>query len=331
MVFDAGSDDIVHVGALAVLALEAPDDPADPRYPFVLAVAAEGRLQDGDLEGGRSLMRRSIDAESGVARSGSPLAKFALLRTMILAGDIAPAVDLAESLLDGPDLTEGSQVAVRTLVTVAASLALADDRARGRRLALESVALARATGNPTTIGMALVVAGWTIRDDEPEEARSMFEEARIVCEQGNRTQLVYAWANLFALDALAGNGDPCLRAGRQAVQALTRVRERNAICATYANLAEGFVALGRFEIASVLHGAALAASPSALAPGFPLHRVRAEATAEIGADGFDALRERGRDLDKDAVIDLLTAELDAMETDLDAGDRSHHDEGGTTS
>jgi predicted ATPase/class 3 adenylate cyclase len=300
--------------ALAALALETPTANTDPRYSALVTVAAWNLVEHGDLDAGLALL---ATVESAATRPGTPVEFVAALSRMRIAmavGDLAGARAIVESMVEHTS-DEHAFYIVWTLLPLASIFLVLGDRDLALSSARDALGLARRIGNPTAIAMALVLNAWLFREDEPGESRAMLQESLALSDAPTGIALGWAAPNLFVLDARAAAMGPCIENGRRAAAALERSHDTQQLGGAFSHLAVGFGALRRYETAGVLHGVADGQFPgaSAVAQMYGLDVLQAEAEGAIGADRYEECRARGRAMDKDAAVDFLRAEVDALE------------------
>ena len=152
-------------------------DPGDPRYVTAVGAAARGAWNRGDFARARELAARAGDQvpPPGTARLAYPgdvLADVALYES-----DVEPALrhytaETARARRDGDQVR-----LVWTLYYVAVCQAALREPERGVEAALESLAVADRTANPTARSMARYALGLVLKKSEPGRALTLFDEA----------------------------------------------------------------------------------------------------------------------------------------------------------
>ncbi len=152
-------------------------DPGDPRYVTAVGAAARGAWNRGDFARARELAARAGDQvpPPGTARLAYPgdvLADVALYES-----DVEPALrhytaETARARRDGDQIR-----LVWTLYYVAVCQAALREPERGVEAALESLAVADRTANPTARSMARYALGLVLKKSEPGRALTLFDEA----------------------------------------------------------------------------------------------------------------------------------------------------------
>ena len=117
---------------------------------------------------------------------------------------------------------------------------------------------------------------------------------------------------------MLGNTMAALADGKATAQALTRTFERNWTSGAFVHSAIGFAELDRPATAAHLVGAAQTMAPlfESPPPSFGWQSREERCREAMGDEGFEDAIAAGRHLDKDAAIDCIRSELDAIEREI---------------
>ena len=182
-------------------------DPEHPRYVAAVGAAARGAWNRGDFPLARQLARR---ATGRVPPAGTP--------RIAHPGDVLADVALYEGDVDRAlrhytaeaqrARAEGDRIRlVWTLYYVAICEAVRRAPERGVGPALESLAVADATANPTAQSMARYAVGLVLKKVEPDRALTLFDEAAELAAAVRN----FWWEGIARMEAAATravHGDP---------------------------------------------------------------------------------------------------------------------------
>lgn len=284
-------------------------DGDDPLLPPVLASAAVGAWQRGELVGARRFAQRGIDEAD---RVGCPEAA---RRAWSALGDAAifegRTDEAAECFVRARELAAAAgdefQAAV-DLCNEAIARAYAGDVELAQHLAEEGMAEAERTGSPTVRAWAAYAAGESRLEVHPQEAGRFLDEAMEVGrEVGDR--LVWGVAGLSALTVKARYGEPreALRAFPALIEHWRRTGTWTPQWTTLRNLIELLVRISEDRAAGRLYGAMLASETAGEPFGAEAERLGRSIGVlreRLGEDGFSQEVAAGRELDDGDALEL---------------------------
>jgi predicted ATPase/class 3 adenylate cyclase len=292
-------------------ALELPGAAGHPGYPLALAVAAVFASNRADVTGAEELSRLAADAN---ARQATPdwrvEATICAARQNIatIRGAYADGAHIAEQAAGyaraGGDLADAS---LHLSVAVGDHM-FAGDTPAAIPLAREALALARQTGAPALIALALLEVGVTVAETDPGQARACLRESReLSTALGYWSAINLIWATAIAV--LLGEQAAALDLGRRAIHRLQWGADRLRM-GTILNIIAGALTTTRPEAAAIILGAAetyVVESPKSA------QLISLIVTQTLGEERAQELRARGADMDWDqAVTYTLTQTTQAL-------------------
>jgi len=292
-------------------ALELPGAAGHPGYPLALAVAAVFASNRADATGAEELSRRAADAN---ARQATPdwrvEATICSARQNIatMRGAYVDGAHLAEQAAGytraGGDLADAS---LHLSVAVGDHM-FAGDTPAAIPLAREALALARQSGAPALIALALLEVGVTVAETDPGQARACLRESReLSTALGYWSAINLIWATAIAV--LLGEQAAALDLGRRAIHRLQWAGDRLRM-GTILNIIAGALTITRPEAAAIILGAAgiyVVESPKSA------ELISLIVTQALGEERARELRARGAGMDWDqAVAYTLTQTSQAL-------------------
>jgi predicted ATPase/class 3 adenylate cyclase len=180
------------------------------------------------------------------------------------------------------------------------------------RNAEEGLELARASGVPSMLAVALFLVPWSLLDDDPGRARQLFDEAiDLAGELGDPLTIVMALTGKGVYHASEGEWDLALAQVRDATDRLARLATAAGVVGGLLGVA-GVVltALRRLDDGAVILGASYRFAPGAYRRPEQLRQEAAETLAEgLGRAEFEARFAEGRALEADDALSRLRAAL----------------------
>jgi tetratricopeptide (TPR) repeat protein len=164
--------------------------------------------------------------------------------------------------------------------------------------------------------------GWAIRDTEPAEARRLLDEVVELDDLAVDVSVPLAYANRAILNAREGRRAEAVRDAQAALGGMGPAHDGATVYSGLGHLAIALAELGRLEAAATTYSAALKTFAAAAHPAYGWPRVEDKVKTSIGTTAFEAAWARGARLDRDGVVALVEAELDAVEAPDDAKPRS---------
>jgi predicted ATPase/class 3 adenylate cyclase len=300
---------------LAITALACASSSVHPLGPSAMVFAADHALQTGHADEVPARLEAVDEAQRRLETPCHPIASYVRFRIAYLIGDIDEAAAQVEQLAARQDIEGNKLVAAWTVLSRASIDVFISGKQTAVPLFREATMLARETGSPSCMAMTLASLAWAIRDDAPEEALSLLDEAIAV---GTMTDMSLSMevANRFVVHARLGQTQAALADGRRVIAALERVHELNYVAAMLGHSAIALAELDRPSAAATVFAAAAAQSPLVTNAAWGWLRVDGLVRSALGPEQFDECGERGRHLTKDAVVALISRELDAVEAEL---------------
>jgi predicted ATPase/class 3 adenylate cyclase len=309
------SDAMQTIDDLAVAALDAPSSMSHPLGPSAMVLAADHALHEGHVQQATTLLSAATEAQNLLDTSCHPIALYIRFRIASSIGDLDEAAAQVEELGRRPDVEGNNLLAAWTMLGRAFVTSFVADKNSAAPLFREATELARPTGNPSCIALALASLAWAIRDTAPDRALSLLDEAIAI---GNTADMSLSMevANRFVVSARLGHVSSSIADGRRVLAALERLHELNYVAAAIANCSIGLAALDRPVAAAMLFAAAASHSPLVANPTWGWQHVDGQVRDALGATQFNQCIERGRSLDKESAIMLIRTELDQIEARL---------------
>jgi len=283
-----------------------------PRLSAVLASAAAGAWQRGDLDAAGAAARAALEAARDLDRQEHRPALEALADVAILLGDLTEADTLFreayELALSAGDLLQ----AVWDIGSASLTLAWSGDAEAAGNLAAETFAAAERSGSPTARAFAHYVLGETsaTKDASAEEHLCRAIE---LAEAVNSTFVVgLARVALATLKARQDDAAGALRYYEAVIVEWQRAGAWTSQWVTLRTLVDLLVRVGAVRDAAILYGAVETAQTGARPFGADEAMLREAATelrARLGEDTFRQFADEGANLTENEVVGVA---LDAV-------------------
>jgi predicted ATPase/class 3 adenylate cyclase len=314
------------ISAWAQRCLERATRSTPERRARVVSAAAWEATSGGSYERARELTEAAIgDGVLALEREEGFSARGALVVAAMYSGEFDEARRLVADLraeLERPGRTSEPFQWIVNETTAAMVEALEGDVELGRVIAERALLRARETENPTMLGLALYVLGWTTMYADPDRGLEFFD-AVIAIGRSGAAEMTYPHALARAAEVRAGR-EPA-RALRDLAEAMTFAHDSGSRIAMMAVLDYGISVLvtqGAAEHAAIVTGF--------LATGrfMPLNPVRGpeldrrehanvRARELLGDAAYSAAVARGAALSYDDLLVYLRRELDGLLVDAD--------------
>jgi predicted ATPase len=283
-----------------------------PRLSAVLASAAAGAWQRGDLDAAGAAARAALEAARDLDRRGHRPALEALADVAILLGDLPEADTLFlqayELALSAGDLLQ----AVWDIGSASLALAWSGDAEAAGKLAAETFATAERSGSPTARAFAHYVVG-EISTPNDGAAEEHLGRALELAEAVNSTFVVgLARVALATLKARQDDAAGALRYYEAVIVEWQRAGAWTSQWVTLRTLVDLLVRVGAVRDAAILYGAVETARTGARPFGADEAMLREAATelgARLGEDTFRRFADEGANLTEDEVVGVA---LDAV-------------------
>ena len=284
-----------------------------PLLPAVLASAAAGAWQRGDLDAAEATAGASLDAARGYDPAVARHAMEQMAELTLLRGDVQRA---AAFYREASDLARGSGDLLQAVWDLgSASLAVfyAAQQEQATDIATETLALAEATGSPSARALAHYAMG-EISASTDMAASEHHLRLAVALGESVESRFVVGWAEvtLATLRARQGDAGAALRYYESVIGEWQRVGAWTPQWVTLRSLLDLLVRLGAFRDAGILYGAAEAAQTGARPFGTDeamLREAAAHLRAELGEDTFRRVAGQGAELTEDEIIGVA---LDAV-------------------
>jgi tetratricopeptide (TPR) repeat protein len=281
----------------------------------VLAATSVALAAVGDLERARALAQEVVQDHRDV------LATFRALHALIMIASQQEDFDQAyrlsrQTLQASGDLTLPPYWRSTPHSLVATYAAMAGDLNAARQHADEGVRMARALGNPSSLGTMLYSAGLALWRDEPEHALEYFvESAALVREGVTYLGVGINLAHLARLEDERGELRRALEVLDEGIEHCRRVGPRVDIAAIFAQMCRTFARNDWPEPAAVLAGVvsegAIANLSGANTPD-RIARATAPARAQLGGNTYQQLYTRGIAMSYADAIEYARAQLNEL-------------------
>jgi tetratricopeptide (TPR) repeat protein len=196
------------------------------------------------------------------------------------------------------------------LTGLAAALSSRGPLHASQAAAEEMLVVARRLDNRTMIGSALASVGWAARDEDPDRALELFEEAIELAEvSGSSTWLNWALCGAGRLRARRGDWSDATRHLGRAIDRTEEQGDPTQTALLYAHVAAALASAGDAAGAARIQGAADAINPtwgSAGASGSPL---RTQLELELGSDAYATAHAEGLALDEQQAFEHARAAI----------------------
>jgi tetratricopeptide (TPR) repeat protein len=283
-----------------------------PRLSAVLASAAAGAWQRGDLDAAGAAARAALEAARDLDRRGHRPALEALADVAILLGDLPEADTLFreayELALSAGDLLQ----AVWDIGSASLARAWSGDAEAAGNLAAEAFATAERSGSPTARAFAHYVVG-EISTPKDAAAEEHLGRALELAEAVNSTFVVgLARVALATLKARQDDAAGALRYYEAVIVEWQRAGAWTSQWVTLRTLVDLLVRVGAVRDAAILYGAVETARTGARPFGADEAMLREAATelrAQLGEDTFRRFADEGANLTEDEVVGVA---LDAV-------------------
>ena len=302
------------LGLMGGAALTLRDASEHPAYPLALAITAVDAASRGSIELAEQRCVAALDADRRVHEQTDPdvenLVCQARADCAMVRGAFTDASDLYRKAADISQAQGNRLVRSVTLAFAAWSQTLAGDAAGARSYARESLTLAHEVGMPYAVTTSLLVAGITIADSAPEEARACLGESLDRIDALGYENINHL-GSAVALTAKVATPTATLEIARRALRHLQRVGEEGGWLVLVLNLTARALVATRPDAAAVIQGfayrrgrfdttdaeisssSASTPMPSREASLSYLGELRRETTRELTAAlGDDRLRQR---------------------------------------
>ncbi|HXY95126.1 MAG TPA: adenylate/guanylate cyclase domain-containing protein [Acidimicrobiia bacterium] len=316
--FEVVNDRTVGVGGWALRAVDRARR-ADPGVrAAVLGAAAAELALSANSQTARPLATEALADDEPVDCRVRGIGTLALSLVETYAGHADEAMQLVGNLLvaleDGGD--EWTRTGFQSTLSTWETVAGAADEARSH--AELSLRLARASGNPSAIINATWALGYAAQYDDPDLARSSFEESVAIARQGGTgASFGGALGRLAALRARAGDAREAALLLHECITTQHDSGTHASVVGAFGYVFVAFELTGRRDAAAAVAGAMRAKhfgdveifSPSELAEqADSLARIR----DTLGDERTDAELARGRALTYEQAVEFVVTELAAM-------------------
>ncbi|MCH7669466.1 MAG: winged helix-turn-helix domain-containing protein [Acidobacteria bacterium] len=286
--------------------------PSDVRWRAVSGTAARGAWIESRFEDAVEFASKAADA-AGVVPSMSGYPEDVLADVALYRGDASTALlhytGVVLTARERGDLTREAWATYYVSVTNAVLGRLEEAALAAAR----ALAIARKTGNPTSLAFSLYATGLAVKHDKPQEARAMFEEAvRMADSVRNEWMGGIARMELASVNTAHGETATGLRGFAGVVDHWFRAADGTQLRQTWRYLTSALVDVGLHEEAAVLAGALLVDTDSTLA--HPHRRVLEVITTALGDAQYRRLTIRGSIM---SLPELVTVSLDAINRALE--------------
>ena len=315
LVNEVSLDRAAGIGAWAERALVEIDQ-ADPMLrSAVLAGAGMKAFMRGDFERAENLAEDALRGEPSADAPGVVLAYVTRAVIALSQGEHERAFTIVEEgrrTLRGTDAT-----AVDSMLHAFAAIAhnVAGDPVAARAEAEDAVQIARELRHSSALATALSALGQALVRDDPAASLAALEESQALVRSG-ATDVMFSNTSvqIARLRAQVGDTRGSLEAMRVAVAHAVDVGDRVNLAGLLQYGVEILLQLGYVEPAVVLAGVVDAKGYNYRA-GVELDqwtRALDDARAELGAEGFEDVAERGVAMTLDDAVDFVVAALDAL-------------------
>jgi tetratricopeptide (TPR) repeat protein len=285
--------------------------PGDPRWRAVCGSAARGAWRGGQFDDGvRYGSAGANTAGPVVARSGHPddvMADIALYRGKAQAA-------LAHYSRAATEANEQGDLSREVWATYYVSIINAVLRRplEAVEAAKKALAIARETGNPTSLSFSLYANGLAIKHRSPAEAMAMFEEAvRMADSVGNDWFGGIARMELASTKTSHGDLESGFQEFADVIDHWHRVGDETQLRLSWRYLVRALADAGLADEAATLTGALLADTRSVLTHPHP--RLVDELSAALGEAEYARLTIRGSVM---SMQELVVASLEAIDRAL---------------
>jgi tetratricopeptide (TPR) repeat protein len=309
------------IGTWAERAVPAARTSTPGRRTAVLAAAAMGFFNRGDLDEARVLVAEAL--QDGIAADcPAPLMGCVTSAALLVhAGEHAQALGQLQETL--AHLDERDVYGRSNLLAVAANFdTLRGHHADARAQADESLRLARELGNPSQLAIALAALGFACVDSAPDVALAALEESRAVTLAGaSEVQYATALSLMGVLRARAGDVVGALDALREGLVCATEVGWRGGATGVLAQVSTVLM-MGTAAPPGVVIGAHVSTSGLELAAGealMPWDEALANMRRALGDKEYEEAWALGTALSYDEAVEYAFDQMDRVSREAREG------------
>ena len=284
-----------------------------PLLSTVLASAATGAWQRGDVDGAGAAARAALEAAREADPGGRRPALEAAADVAILLGDLQEATTLFreayEWRLSAGDLLQ----AVWDIGSASLALAWSGDRDAADDLAAETLTVAERSGSPTARAFAHYVVGEISAGEEPSAEDHLYRAVELAESVGSTFVVGLAHVALATLKARQHDVTAALRYYETVILEWQRAGAWTSQWVTLRTLVDLLIRVGATRDAGVLYGAVESARTGARPFGADealLRQAAAELRGQLGDDTFRQFADAGATLTENEVVGVA---LDAVQ------------------
>jgi predicted ATPase/class 3 adenylate cyclase len=293
------------------LALTVPGATDDRLYPDVASLAVQSALARGDLAGADQYVVMVAEAEARLG-PGSATACSGPASMAYLSGDMDLARAKDQEWVDRARREHDACELSNALIALSMVHGALGDHSSDVESAEEALAVARASGVPSALALALGLLPWAVLADDPERALELLDEAiALSAEVGNPFLAAMAVTGKGVYHDSNGDWNLALDEVNEAIELLSQLGIVTAMVGGVLGVAAVALAgLGHLEPGAITLGASYRYAPGAHQRA---EQLRDEAAAtlidQLGQASYDALYARGTELNPEEAMTVLTTAL----------------------